>query len=537
MGKDGNNGKKIKNLILRILNSANVDRGTTSDTNNVLQFFNEEGVHILTDDEYFGGYIDPLTSRYASKEMIELFSQKTKFTMWRKMWVALAESTYELGLKNKKGELLVTKEQVDELKQFVDKINYETAQKYEHEIKHDVMAHVLAFGDQCPNAKGIIHLGATSCDITDNADLLIYNNALKIIKKRLVKAISLWADLAEEYKKLTIIGRTHFVPAQPTTLGKRITMWLEPLIMTLENIEFLQNYLITAKGLKGAVGTQASFLELCRGDKNKVNELNYLFVSKIGFDGHYLTVGQTYPRILDVMMIESLANVNVVLKKMATDERLMQGMEMICEPFGKKQKGSSAMPHKRNPMKNERLTGLARISFGNVVTMLETASEQWLERTLDDSSVRRIIMAQQFMLTDACLLLSINTAKGLVVYKDTFTSEMERYLPFMAIEKILMLSVEKGKDRQETHERLRRHAMTAIEQIHKTGSNPFAALVLNDKYIDISQKELQEFMEEAKIGYGLAVDQVDNFLREVVRPILSLYREELEDNTEHEIKV
>jgi len=533
MSDEGNVGKEILQLLKRVEKGESVEK---IDVSKVIIEIEKSGFHVLSDDSYFGSFKEPLSTRYASNEMIDLFSRKTKFTMWRKMWVALAECTSEMGLKNENGELLVASDQVKELKQFVDKINYQSANDHEKEIRHDVMAHVLAFGELCPNAKGIIHLGATSCDITDNAEMSVYSKGLDIIRKRIVTAMYHWSQLALEYKSVPIVGRTHFIAAQPTTLGKRIAMWLEPLKMCLDNIEFLQKELIKAKGLKGAVGTQASYLEICGNDMEKAKELNQKFISKIGFNDDYKTVGQTYPRVIDAMIIESLANVNAVLKKMATDIRLMQGMDQVCEPFGKSQKGSSAMPHKRNPMRDERETGLSRMSFGNVITMLETASEQWEERTLDDSCVRRIIIPQQFMITDASLLLSINVSKGFVVYKDSLETEFKKQVPFMAIEKILMKSVSKGKDRQEIHERLRVHALNSIESTHMGKENPFGNLVCKDKKIGISRKEMHRILEETWKGYGLAEEQVKEFVKGELLPLFARYNHELQEKIE-EVKV
>ena len=463
-------------------------------------------------------YQEPLVSRYTSREMQELFSERYKFTHWRKCWVALAEAQHELGLAS------VTAEMVVELKANVDHIDYDMAAAKEREIRHDVMAHVYTYGQQCPLAEPIIHLGATSQFVVCNTDLLIQKRALQLIKRSLVKVIANLADFCATHKDLATLGFTHYQPAQPTTVGKRNTLYVQDLLMDLEYIEQLEGQ-IKARGAKGTVGTQATFIELFNGDHKKVRELDRLVSQKIGFDQVFAVTGQTYPRKLDMKTAETLAGIGASAHKFAVDLRLLSNLKVQEEPFESKQVGSSAMAYKRNPMRSERMTGLARKLMGLPANFAATAANQWFERTLDDSAIRRMDMAQAFLLTDAILKLYINITNDMVVYPKQIERHLKEELPFMATEKILMACVEKGKSRQEIHEVIREHSVAAGLAVKNQGShNNLLELLARDERIPFDFKELDSLLGDYQQFTGRAAMQTTEFLQENVGPVLEKYR-------------
>lgn len=457
-------------------------------------------------------YESPLNSRYASKEMKYIFSPDKKFRTWRKLWVALAESEMELGLD-------ITPEQVDELKAHIDDINYDVAEEKEKEIRHDVMSHIYAYGVQCPNAKGIIHLGATSCYVGDNTDIIIMYEGLELIRKKLLKVISCLKDFALRYKDMPTLGFTHFQPAQLTTVGKRASLWLWELIMDLESVDF-QLSRAALLGSKGTTGTQASFVELFDGDFEKVKELDRKICEKMGYKKVYPVSGQTYSRKLDYQMLSVLSSIAQSAYKFANDIRLLQHLKEIEEPFEKKQVGSSAMAYKRNPMRSERICALARYVISDAINPAITASTQWFERTLDDSANRRISIAEGFLAVDAILNIYINVASGLVVYPKVIRQRIMSELPFMATENILMDAVKKGGDRQELHEKIRRHSMDAGAVVKvEGGSNDLIERILSDDSFDLTREEIESVLKPENY-IGRAADQVDELIREYVNPIL-----------------
>ena len=452
-------------------------------------------------------YENPLCKRYASKEMGFVFSDDNKFSTWRRLWVALAESQRELGLE-------ITTAQLDEMKAHVTDINYKAAAAFEREIRHDVMAHIKAFGVQCPAAAPIIHLGATSCYVGDNTDIMQQNDALRLVKKRLVNVISALAKLAEAYKNLPCLAYTHFQAAQPTTLGKRVTLWLQDLLFDLENVDFAINRL-RLLGCKGTTGTGASFLALFNGDAVKVKQLEEKIAEKMGFTGVYPISGQTYSRKIDYFALSALSGIAQSAYKFSNDLRLMAHMKEIDEPFETGQVGSSAMAYKKNPMRSERIASLARHIMVNALNPALTASAQWLERTLDDSANRRITIPEAFLGVDAILSLMYNIAGGMKVYPRMFEKHLTQELPFMATENILMFCVKKGGDRQKIHERLRIHSMETAAQIKiHGGENDLLTRVLNDVEINITECELAQIMDAGQFT-GLATHQVETFLTEV----------------------
>ena len=462
-------------------------------------------------------YQEPLVSRYTSREMQELFSERFKFTHWRRCWVALAEAQHELGL------AAVTADMVAELKAHVDDIDYDLARAKEREIRHDVMAHVFAYGQQCPLAEPIIHLGATSQFVVCNTDLLIQKRALALVKRALVKVIANLADFAEKQKDLATLGFTHYQPAQPTTVGKRTTLYLQDLLMDLDYVEHLEQQ-IKARGAKGTVGTQATFIELFNGDHAKVRELDRRVAEKIGFDQVFAVTGQTYPRKLDMKIAETLAGIAASAHKFAVDLRLLSNLKMQEEPFESKQVGSSAMAYKRNPMRSERMTGLARKLMGLPVNFAATAANQWFERTLDDSAIRRMDLAQAFLLTDAILKLYINITADMVVYPKQIEKHLLAELPFMATEKILMACVERGKSRQEMHEVIREHSVAAGLDVKNQGvDNNLLARLASDSRVPFDQDELLGLVSNFQQFTGRAAEQTSEFLDEVVRPVLRKY--------------
>ena len=464
-------------------------------------------------------YQEPLVSRYTSSEMQELFSERFKFTTWRRCWVALAEAQHELGLE------LVTHEMVKELKEHVEDIDFDIAAAKEKEIRHDVMAHVYAYGLQCPKAEAIIHLGATSQFVVCNTDLIIQKKALALIKKALVNVIANLYSFCDTYKDMATLGFTHYQPAQPTTVGKRNTLYIQDLLMDLDYIENLEQQ-VKARGAKGTVGTQATFLELFHGDHAKVRELDRLVSKKLGFDRVFAVTGQTYPRKLDMKTSETLAGIGSSSHKFAVDLRLLSNLKVQEEPFAKKQVGSSAMAYKRNPMRSERMTGLARKLMGLPANFGATAANQWFERTLDDSAIRRMDMAQSFLLTDAILKLYMNITSDMVVYPKQIEKYLRNELPFMATEKILMACVERGKSRQEMHEIIRKHSVAAGLAVKEQGKeNDLLVRLANDEHIPFTLKELEVMIGNYQEFTGRAKEQTEEFLNEIVAPVLDKYHD------------
>lgn len=457
-------------------------------------------------------YESPLTSRYASREMQALFSPDKKFRTWRKLWVALAESQMELGLD-------ISQDQVDELKKNQDNINYDIAQAREKEVRHDVMSHVYAYGVQCPKAAGIIHLGATSCFVGDNTDLIIDYEALALIKKRLVKLISILSRFADQYKDLPTLGFTHFQPAQPTTVGKRACLWIQDFIFDLESLEdFLQRKRL--RGVKGTTGTQASFLELFDGDYEKVKRLDKMVVKKMGYDDVFAVTGQTYSRKFDSQLVNILAGIAQSATKFSNDIRLLQHLKEIEEPFEKNQIGSSAMAYKRNPMRSERIASLARYIIADMINPAMTVSGQWFERTLDDSANRRISVPEAFLATDAVLNLCANVSDGLVVYPKLIGQRLMKELPFMATENIMMDAVKKGGNRQELHEKIRLHSLATARIVKEEGGeNDLVDRIAGDPSFGISKEEILEILRP-DLYIGCAPMQVREFLENIVKPIL-----------------
>ena len=462
-------------------------------------------------------YESPLNSRYASKEMLYLFSPDKKFSTWRKLWIALAESEKELGLD-------ITDEQIAEMKEHIYDVNYDVAREREKEVRHDVMSHVYAYGVQCPKAKGIIHLGATSCYVGDNTDIIIMTEAMRLIKRKLVCLIGELAKFARKYKDLPTLAFTHFQPAQPTTVGKRATLWIEDLMMDLEDVDY---QLSKAKllGCKGTTGTQASFMELFEGDHEKCKELDRKIAKKMGFDDSFPVSGQTYPRKLDSQMLNVLSLIAQSAYKFSNDIRLLQHLKQIEEPFEKSQIGSSAMAYKRNPMRSERIGSLARYVIVDALNPAITASTQWFERTLDDSANKRISVPEAFLSVDAILSLYINVVDGLVVYDKVIHQQFMREIPFMATENIMMDAVKKGGDRQELHERIRQHSMDAGRRVKVEGKdNNLAELIAADPAFGLTIDEITAVFEP-KNFVGRAPQQVEDFLDGYVDPMLEKNKE------------
>lgn len=452
-------------------------------------------------------YESPLGSRYG-KDMSYIFSDEFKFQTWRKCWVALAESEQELGLAG------VTKEHVDLLKQYVTNINYDIADKKEKEIRHDVMSQIYALSQQCPEASGIIHAGATSCCITDNTELIQINEATKIIKKKLVNTIKKVRDFSEKYKSLPILAFTHFQPAIPITLGKRASSWLQDLVMDYNQVSNLKDYKML-RGLKGATGTQASFLELADGDENKVKELNKRFIKKLGYDSDFPITTQTYPRKYDSIVLSVLAGIGESAHKAGTDIRLMQNRKEMEEPSETSQVGSSTMAYKRNPMRAERMCSLAREVIGNEIKPKMTSMIQWLERTLDDSAGRRIYIPETFMATDEVLNIYMNIMERPVVYPKVIERNLNEEMPFIATENIMMDAVKKGKNRQEVHEAIRQHSQEAARRIKEEGkSNELLQMLAGDSRIGMTMEEINNTVDVRKY-IGRAPQQVEEYLVEV----------------------
>lgn len=462
-------------------------------------------------------YLSPFSERYASKEMQYIFSAEMKFKTWRKLWIALAESEKELGLN-------ITDEQIEELKAHAEDINYEVAREREALVRHDVMSHVYAYGEQCPKAKGIIHLGATSCYVGDNTDIIIMTEALKLVKKKLVNVMAKLADFAMEYKSLPTLAFTHFQPAQPTTVGKRATLWLMELKLDYDDLCYIIDGMLLL-GSKGTTGTQASFLELFDGDHKKVKMLDQKIAEKMGFAGCYPVSGQTYSRKVDMRVANVLAGIAASAHKFSNDIRLLQHLKEIEEPFEKNQIGSSAMAYKRNPMRSERIASLANYVIVNSLNPAITTATQWFERTLDDSANKRISIPEAFLAVDGILDLYLNVVDGLVVYPKVIEKHLLQELPFMATENIMMDAVKAGGDRQELHERIRSLSMEAGRNVKEKGlDNNLLELIAADPAFNMSLDELKSSMEPAKF-VGRAKEQTEEFIAEVIKPILDENKE------------
>ena len=458
-------------------------------------------------------YTSPLSKRYPSKEMKYIFSPDMKFKTWRKLWIALAEAEKELGLD-------ITDKQINQLKEFKDDINYDVVEKREKEVRHDVMSHVYAYGVQCPDAKGIIHLGATSCYVGDNTDIIIMSEGLKLIKKKLVNVIKALSDFAYEYKDLPTLGYTHFQAAQPTTVGKRATLWLHDLVMDLEDLEYILGSL-KLLGSKGTTGTQASFLELFEGNHEKCRLLDKKIAEKMGFDGCYAVTGQTYSRKVDSRVLNVLASIAQSAHKFSNDIRLLQHLKEVEEPFEKHQIGSSAMAYKRNPMRTERMAALANYVMSDTINPSITAATQWFERTLDDSANRRISISEAFLATDAILELYLNVADGLVVYPKVIERHLLEELPFMATENIMMDAVKLGGDRQELHEKIRVYSMEAGKVVKEEGRpNDLLERIAKDPAFHVTYDKLQEIVRPENY-VGRAPVQTTEFLNDIIKPILA----------------
>ncbi len=469
-------------------------------------------------------YESPLNLRYASDEMSYLFSADYKFSTWRKLWIALAETEKELGLN-------ITDEQIAQMKEHIYDINYSEAEAKEKEVRHDVMSHVYAYGLQAPLAKPIIHLGATSCYVGDNTDIIIMTEALKLVKKRLVNVINELSRFAMKYKDMPTLGYTHFQAAQTTTVGKRATLWVQDLMMDLEDLDYRLSK-VKILGSKGTTGTQASFLELFEGDHEKCRELDRRITEKMGFDDYFKVSGQTYPRKLDSQILSVLSGIAQSAYKFSNDIRLLQHLKEIEEPFEKKQIGSSAMAYKRNPMRSERIGSLSRYVIADSVNPAITASTQWFERTLDDSANKRISIPEAFLCIDAVLILYRNVVDGLVVYPKVIEQHLMNELPFMATENIMMDAVKKGGDRQELHERIRQHSMEAGKTVKMEGKkNDLLDRIADDPMFGLTIEELNAIMEP-KNFVGRAPEQTEEFVSGYVKPVLEENKELIEENGE-----
>ena len=462
-------------------------------------------------------YVSPLSERYASKEMQYIFSPDMKFRTWRKLWIALAETEKELGLN-------ITDEQIEELKAHAEDINYDVAKERERLVRHDVMSHVYAYGVQCPKAKGIIHLGATSCYVGDNTDIIVMTEALKLVKKKLVNVLAELAKFADEYKNQPTLAFTHFQPAQPTTVGKRATLWMQEFCLDLEDLDYVLGSM-KLLGSKGTTGTQASFLELFDGDQETIDKIDPMIAKKMGFKECYPVSGQTYSRKVDTRVINVLAGIAASAHKFSNDIRLLQHLKEVEEPFEKTQIGSSAMAYKRNPMRSERIASLSRYVMVDALNPAITSATQWFERTLDDSANKRLSVPEGFLAIDGILDLCLNVVDGLVVYPKVIEKHMMAELPFMATENIMMDAVKAGGDRQELHERIRVLSMEAGKHVKEEGKeNNLLELIAADPAFNMTLEELQKSMEPSRY-VGRAPRQVENFLKNVVNPILEENKE------------
>jgi adenylosuccinate lyase len=473
---------------------------------------------------------NPLVSRYASLEMTQLWSSQRKFSTWRWLWLALAEAQHELGMSAEDGVTpRIRPEQLREMRAHLDDVDFDRANELERRFRHDVMAHIHTYGEACPNARDIIHLGATSCYVTDNTDLLLMRDGLKLLRDRLVGVIDSLARFAERYRALSTLGFTHLQPAQLTTVGKRACLWCYDFVLDLQELEHRLEQL-RFRGAKGTTGTQASFLALFRGDHDKVRRLDQLVARKMGFEKVYPVTGQTYSRKIDSQILDSLSGIGQSAHKFGTDLRLLAHRREVEEPFEAEQVGSSAMAYKRNPMRSERMCGLSRFVMSLAANAAQTASIQWLERTLDDSVNRRLALPQAFLGTDGVLRLAVNIADGLVVHPEIIEQNVARELPFMATENILMEAVAKGGDRQTLHERIRQHSLAASENLKKeqTKNDLMDRLAADSAFANIDLKSLSE----PKAFIGRAAEQVDEFLTEVIAPIRQRYANRAKPSSE-----
>ena len=470
-------------------------------------------------------YSSPLSERYASKEMQYIFSQDMKFSTWRKLWIALAETEMELGL-SENGKPVITQEQIDEMKAHVDDINYDVAKEREKLVRHDVMSHVYAYGQQCPKAAGIIHLGATSCYVGDNTDIIVMNEALKLVHKKLVNVIAELSAFAEKYKELPTLAFTHFQPAQPTTVGKRATLWTQEFLMDLEDLEYVQSTL-KLLGSKGTTGTQASFLELFDGDQETIDKIDPMIAKKMGFEACYPVSGQTYSRKVDTRVINVLAGIAASAHKMSNDIRLLQHLKEVEEPFEQNQIGSSAMAYKRNPMRSERIASLSRYVMVDALNPAITSATQWFERTLDDSANKRLSIPEGFLAIDGILDLCLNVVDGLVVYPKVIEKHFMAEIPFMATENIMMDAVKQGGNRQELHEKIRQLSMEAGKTVKEEGKdNNLVDLIAADPAFGLTKEQITETLKP-ELYVGRAPRQVEVFLRDVVQPVLDANKDEL----------
>ena len=464
-------------------------------------------------------YVSPLSERYASKEMQYVFSPDKKFKTWRRLWIALAETEKELGLS-------ITQEQIDEMKAHAEDINYEVAKEREKVVRHDVMSHVYAYGQQCPKAKGIIHLGATSCYVGDNTDIIVMSEALEIVRKKLINVIAELAKFANNYKNQPTLAFTHFQPAQPTTVGKRATLWMQEFLMDLQDLEYVKSTL-KLLGSKGTTGTQASFLELFDGDQEKIDQIDPMIAKKLGFEACYPVSGQTDSRKVDTRVLNVLAGIAASAHKFSNDIRLLQHLKEVEEPFEKTQIGSSAMAYKRNPMRSERIASLSRYVMIDALNPAITSATQWFERTLDDSANKRLSVPEGFLAIDGILDLCLNVVDGLVVYPKVIEKRLMSELPFMATENIMMDAVKAGGDRQELHERIRELSMEAGRNVKEKGlDNNLLDLIAADPAFGLNEEELKKTMDPAKY-VGRAPLQVENFLKKVVDPVLEANKDVL----------
>ena len=469
-------------------------------------------------------YISPFSTRYSSDEMQYLFSNDMKFKTWRKLWVSLAKAESKLGLP-------ITQEQIASLEKYVDDINYDVAVKRERETRHDVMSHVYAYGVQCPDAAGIIHLGATSCYVGDNTDVIIMAEALKLVRRKLVNVIALLSDFALKYKDMPALAYTHLQPAQLTTVGKRATLWTNELVMDYEDLEFRLKSL-KLRGVKGTTGTQASFVELFEGDSDKIKQLEDLIIKDMGFESAVPVSGQTYSRKVDSQVVNVLSGIAQSASKFANDLRLLQNFKEMEEPFEKNQIGSSAMPYKRNPMRSERINALARYVVIDSLNPAFTSSTQWFERTLDDSANKRIAVAEAFLAIDAILNIMLNVCDGLVVYPKVVNQRVMRELPFMATENIMMQAVKKGGNRQELHENLRLHSIEAGKVVKEEGGdNDLIQRVCADPAFGLEKSEIDAILDPANFT-GLSSLQTEQFVKNVIAPILNAHKNELGEKAE-----
>ncbi len=496
---------------------------------------------LLDSNRRFGGYSmyqnyeSPFSTRYASEEMQFLFSAQKKFSTWRRLWVALARAEMKMGLpitQEQVDELdPITQEQVDELEANVDNIDFKVAEEREKLVRHDVMSHVYAYGQQCPNAKGIIHLGATSCYVGDNTDIIIMRDALRVVRRKLVNVIDLLAKFAEEHKAQPCLAYTHLQPAQLTTVGKRATLWINELLMDLEEVDYrIQN--LKLLGSKGTTGTQASFVELFEGDSRKIKETERLICEEMGFDGVVPVSGQTYSRKIDSQVLSTLAGIAQSTSKFSNDMRILQNFKEMEEPFEKNQIGSSAMPYKRNPMRSERITSLARFVMTDVLNAYFTAGTQWFERTLDDSANKRLSVAEGFLAVDSILNIMLNICDGLVVYPKVVEQRVLKELPFMATENIMMTAVKKGGDRQELHEKLRQHSIAAAKVVKEEGGeNDLIDRVCADPSFGLTKEEIQSVLQPIHF-VGRSVEQVEEFLRDYIAPLREANRDILNEKAQ-----